>query len=131
MNTEDLKRWQQLASERTDRQLYEILSRPDDYQPEALNVYRTEFRRRNLDEAQLERLTEATQSNKVIRSAERLSYLEKIWILLNPFSLLRLEKYRYNGQEGKYNEAYRYVGIGIVMYAILFGYILLDRFGYL
>ena len=118
--------FEEVMSQRTDAELLEMLnSSPGDYQPLALEVAKTEFKKRNLSKEQMlsaENVIRRKQELEYAQSNEPLSIIGKIFAFIFPrvFSTLLWRTYQADGRERKYKERLRWQLYGICFYIALF-----------
>ena len=114
--------WTSVAKSKTDKQLFDILSKPEDYEPEPLQAYRSEFEARGLDGQLLQQRQAEKKAQIQEKSEAPLSFFSKILTIILPLFWLRHAAFRARGEIRKYEEARRYSIIGIALYLSLLVY---------
>ena len=123
--------FEEVMSKRTDAELLAVLkSSPDDYQPLALDAAKTELKKRNLSNEQIQSAESVIKHKQDLEEAklnEPLSTTGKVlaFIFPNVISTLLWRTYQTNR---KYKEKLRWNICGICLYAAIFLYFLVSYY---
>jgi hypothetical protein len=113
--------WKQLP-ERTDAELYDMLTHPDDYQPEAIEAAKDELRKRNLAPERAAQLEGIAQSQKAVEDTnanQPLGWPVRILILMGCSGIFGVPWavfYESNGYKRKASQCWVLTGISVAFW---------------
>ena len=114
--------WHKLT-QRSDKELYEMVTHAQDYLPEALEAIKGELNRRGLSHeqtAELEAVAQAQIIREEDKAREPLGWIVRILMLLMVWPLIFVFYYGLTGQKRKAKECVIWVCYGLLLYLILF-----------
>lgn len=117
---------QQRMSQKTDEELYDILSHRKDYTPETIEVVEQELSKRNLKPpriSQLKAITKAKKRKEEMIARKPLQWPLRIILFLFPLGIpqfIAAEYFRNKGAERKYRECWRWMIYGVIFYVAIF-----------
>jgi len=123
---DELLRFKQQVSGKSDEELFEILAHLDDYKPAFLRLVEEEIESRRIDpdrRKQLEIKNEESAAKAASNADEPLSLTMSILMFVFPFGILQFmltQYYRNNGYTKKYDDCWRMMLYGIGFYALVF-----------